>query len=356
VSEREEAGQQQQYCPNCGAEVGLRNAFCVSCGTRLITEHEEEGFRQEGSPTTDAPSTSSAGTLYGDALRGLPENLLRWFKGLPVALKVAGVVVVGVLPLLILFSPLALVAAVLLLGVSVIAAIKAWQGRAAKGWRIVAVASFVLAFAFAGIYDVLYGGGNSGPTEEAGLMDLGVKGKGARGEAASVYEDVAPELEEVAERWHSSNERLPLLLPRYVPFQITGVERKVNYRSPNGVQGTSYHIKGPVTKCRRNPDKESPKCNSGVTLVLGETRRSAPPPNLPTIEIDGRSYRYDDQDIDLTSEALGVYTAVLWVQLEEDAFFPYEITMVAREDNGDPKPLDEFVRMLSSLERIDPPG
>jgi zinc-ribbon domain len=157
VSEREEAGQPQRYCRNCGAEFRPGDAFCASCGTRLTPVYEEEGPRREDSPTTDAPSTSSASILSGETLRHVPQNLLRWFRDLPVALKVAGVVVVGMLLLLILFSPLALVAAMLLLVVSVIAAIKAWQGRSVKGWRIVAVVSFVLTFAFAGVYDALYG-------------------------------------------------------------------------------------------------------------------------------------------------------------------------------------------------------
>jgi hypothetical protein len=162
VSEREEAGQQQQYCPSCRAESKPGDAFCASCGTRLIQEYEKEDPRREGASTTDAPSKPSTGILSGDALRGLPENLLQRFKGLPIALKVAGVIVVVVLLLLILFSPVALVAAMLLLGVSVVAAIKGRQGRSAKMWRTVAVAAFVLTFAFAGVYDALYGEGALG--------------------------------------------------------------------------------------------------------------------------------------------------------------------------------------------------
>lgn len=57
MSEREEAGQRQRHCPNCGAEVRLENAFCVSCGERLSPEvanaHEASTGLSQGNLATD---------------------------------------------------------------------------------------------------------------------------------------------------------------------------------------------------------------------------------------------------------------------------------------------------------------
>jgi hypothetical protein len=67
-------------------------------------------------------------------------------------------------PLLSLLSPLFLVAAVLLFGVSLIGLVvragQRWTGRRVSfsGWGTAAVASLVLMFAFAGVSGALYGG------------------------------------------------------------------------------------------------------------------------------------------------------------------------------------------------------
>jgi hypothetical protein len=87
--------------------------------------------------------------------------VLRWLKDLPVAYKVAGVVV-GALLLLTVLSPLGLVAAAVLFGVSLIAlVVRVAQRRSVRRWGIVAGASLVLVFALGGISNALYGSSKS---------------------------------------------------------------------------------------------------------------------------------------------------------------------------------------------------
>jgi hypothetical protein len=76
------------------------------------------------------------------------------------------------LVLLILLSPLAIIIAALLFGVSIIALIiRVAQRRLLKGWGIAAVASLVLMVTFGAMSDVLYGTGfMSGESVSLGNM------------------------------------------------------------------------------------------------------------------------------------------------------------------------------------------
>jgi zinc-ribbon domain len=177
VSERKEAGQPQRYCPICGAEVRPGDAFCAACGVNLTSEG--------GNPRQDNSSSSRQPLLindvvkekFQDIVRGFrgspgssatnvrsPQNLLRWFKDLPVVLK-AAVVVLGALLLLTVLSPLGLVAALLLFGVSIIGLIvRVGQRRSIKGWSIAAATSLALVVVFSYFSTVVLGSLYDGPT------------------------------------------------------------------------------------------------------------------------------------------------------------------------------------------------
>lgn len=136
-------------------------------------------------PTPPPPSSSLAGTLretllgwserFSEARSGssattlnqLQNKAINWFRSLPSTPKL---VIVGLVLLLILtiLSPLALVAAALLLVVSIIALIiRLTQRGHVKGWDIVAVASLVSLFVFSGISNAVYGNGSSGNNKTA---------------------------------------------------------------------------------------------------------------------------------------------------------------------------------------------
>ena len=118
------------------------------------SENRVAGDDRQPKPNTGNPSQG--------ALQGVSQNLLRRIKGLPIVLKVAGAVVAALL-LLTVLSPIGLVVALLLLGVSVAALIvRARQRRSVKEWGIVAVASLVLALVFGGVSSALYDAGLSG--------------------------------------------------------------------------------------------------------------------------------------------------------------------------------------------------
>ncbi len=174
MSEKERAGQQRRFCGTCGAEVRAGSAFCVSCGTRLVP-----GPEGEGTPHPDPPSDGRSplsGTIHetlqraserlraastgldGTALRRVPERAVMWFKDLPGVpkLAIAGLVL---LILVTVLSPLALVAAVLVFGISVVALIvRVAQRGAVLRWGGVAVVSLLLTFTFSVISNALYGG------------------------------------------------------------------------------------------------------------------------------------------------------------------------------------------------------
>jgi zinc-ribbon domain len=166
---------QQRYCTNCGAEVRPGNAFCFSCGAPLTTgahqsgpPHPEPTPSEEPSPfdklmtwlrqAADRLGGSFSG-LSTDGARRLPARAVEWFRDLP---GIAKLIIVGLvlLVLLILLSPVAVIVAALLLGVSIIALIiRAAQKRSIKNWGIVAVTSVVLMFTFGATSDALYGVG-----------------------------------------------------------------------------------------------------------------------------------------------------------------------------------------------------
>ncbi len=175
MSEEERAGQPQGFCPNCGAEVKPRNNFCVSCGERLVQgpaspNQTPSGSSQSGQfgslantlqetfrRLTQRFSEPSSASPKDTFLREVLDDLLRWFSNLPTVAKVA-IVGLGVLVLLVLLSPLALLVAALIFGVSLIGLIvRMAQRKSVRGWGIVAVVSLVLMFTFAGISSVLYG-------------------------------------------------------------------------------------------------------------------------------------------------------------------------------------------------------
>lgn len=277
----------------------------------------------------------------------MPRRAMRRFEELPTTPRVllAGLIV---LVLLVLLSPLVLFMALLLFGVSAIALIvQACQRRSLGRWPVVAVASLVLALVFGGISNALYG---IGPLGDIGAKGSGVKAGDERG-AASAYGEVAPELREVAERWHSSSQELPLLLPSRLPFRFTEVEPD-NEGLVVG-SGTGYQIKAPGSKCAPNADLY---CANGLSLVVGERGRTSPPPGLSTVEIDGRTYYYDDSEIKGSAKMTGQYPLVLWVQSQEaeGGFFPYEVSLTYRTETLEVIPLEEFMNMVKSMKRIDP--
>lgn len=207
MSEEERAGQQQRYCRTCGAEVRPGSAFCISCGTRLIPGPEGEGTPHPAPPpggwsmpfadTIHESLQGASGWLRAastgldkGALLRLPERAVRWFKDLPSTPKlvIAGVLLLALFTVL---SPLALVAAVLVFGVSVVALIvRVAQRGSVVRWGLVAAASLVLIFAFAGISSALYGevmasGGSESNGGDSGNGDVSDAGYEAGGNPPS---------------------------------------------------------------------------------------------------------------------------------------------------------------------------
>jgi hypothetical protein len=85
-------------------------------------------------------------------------------------------VIVGLilLVLLIFLSPLAVIVAALLFGLSILALIiRAVQRRSLKGWGIAAVASLVLMLTFGAMSEVLYGTGFMGGTSSSERGEVG---------------------------------------------------------------------------------------------------------------------------------------------------------------------------------------
>ncbi len=166
---------QQRYCTNCGAEVRSGMAFCFSCGAPLTSRAQEPDPAHPEPTPSEEPSPfdklmtwlrQAADRLGGDfsglstdGARRLPARAVGWFRDLPSIPKlvIAGLVL---LVLLVLLSPVAVIVAALLLGVSIIALIiRIVQRRSVKNWGIVAVTSVVLMFAFGATSDALYGVG-----------------------------------------------------------------------------------------------------------------------------------------------------------------------------------------------------
>lgn len=171
-----EGSQQQRYCTNCGAEIRPGTRFCVSCGVPL-NQRTDDTSPPTPEPPTPAPfdrfanalretfrgltqRVSEASSTAGGATAGdIPARIINWFRDLP---SVPKLILVGLilLLLLIVLSPLALVVAALVLGVSVIALIlRLAQRRSIRGWGIAAVASLASLFVLGGVSDAIYGTG-----------------------------------------------------------------------------------------------------------------------------------------------------------------------------------------------------
>ncbi len=170
----------QRYCGNCGAEVRQDTRFCVSCGAGLKPGSQNPNTTSSNSSPSEKVDSSANETLWTDiqsfgqrvregfagssepSFRQMSNRMVRWFESLPVALKVAVVGIVA-LVLLVLLSPLALIAAGLLLGISLIALlIRVAQRGEIKGWGLAAVVSLVLVFLLGGISNAVYGIGLPG--------------------------------------------------------------------------------------------------------------------------------------------------------------------------------------------------
>lgn len=170
-----EGTQPGRYCRNCGTEIRPGMTFCVSCGTPVTPVGGGPG---PSSPGFDLPERMRSflgdlrrslwqsrdglsGTFSGfgtDGIKRIPRRALNWFRDLS---GVPKLVLVGLvlLVLLIVLSPVAVIVAGLLFGVSIIALIiRVAQKGSLKNWGLVAVGSMVLMFAFGGISGALYGG------------------------------------------------------------------------------------------------------------------------------------------------------------------------------------------------------
>lgn len=185
-----EGSEGQLYCRNCGAELRPGMTFCTSCGAPVSSgaggpgpsSSGPDGPRRLGSFVGDLrrsfrrSADGLRGTFSGsadglrdtfsgvgtDGIRRLPGKTVAWFRGLS---GVPKLVLVGLvlLVLLVLLSPVAVIVAGLLFGVSIIALIiRLAQKRSVKNWGMVAVGSVVLMFTFGFMSNALYGIGFMG--------------------------------------------------------------------------------------------------------------------------------------------------------------------------------------------------
>lgn len=153
--------------------------FCTSCGRPLDRNLENPGPEYAVSPPTqpkalsDSPQETPQGPTEqspnarpasnGDALGGLSNRVIDWFRNLS---SVPKLILGGLLLLLLLtvLSPIARVVAIIAFVVSAaLLVIRAIQREPIKGWGIAALASFVLIFVFGGISSSVYGYGNTVP-------------------------------------------------------------------------------------------------------------------------------------------------------------------------------------------------
>lgn len=246
--------------------------------------------------------------------------------------------IVGALLLLTILSPLGLIVALLLLGVSVIALITyAAQRRPVKKWGICAVASLIFAFALAGTSDSIYGTGLPGDADSSlgkGTESPGepntkneVESKKSREKATPSNRDVIPELQDMAERWRSKDGTDPLLVPRYLPFKDDSVHP--------GDKG--YSLVG----ANQSVDLSLPDGNSGYYSA---------DPSKRTIYIDRRPYYWVDQSMAGTS---GVYSVAFW---ERGTVVPvYRLSMYDTKFL-DPEGPKKFMMMFESMDRVEPSG
>lgn len=193
-----EGTQPGRYCRNCGTEIRPGMTFCVSCGAPVTPVAGGPG---PSSPGFDLPGRMRSflgdlrrslrqsrdglsGTFSGfgtDGIKRIPRRALNWFRDLSGVPKLVLVGLVS-LVLLVVLSPVAMVVAVLLFGVSIIALmVRMAQKGSLRNWGMVAVGSVVLVFVFGGISGALYGvgfGGGSDVDYEVISEDVGPDGDG----------------------------------------------------------------------------------------------------------------------------------------------------------------------------------
>lgn len=197
--------QSGRFCTNCGSQVRPGSSFCTNCGASFSSEAGESGSSQQGPPLTELLG-SLAGSFRtklrgaGGSLGGLPRKGLEWFRDLPAIPKmvIAGVVL---LVLFTLLSPLVLIAAAILLAVSITALIIRFSrrdsvGDSVRGWGAVAVASLVMVLVFGGISNVIYGGPSETVVYEPGSSEpSGQESGGSSADMGESAEDIASGLE-----------------------------------------------------------------------------------------------------------------------------------------------------------------
>ncbi len=380
MSEKEELGQPQRYCTNCGAQIRPGNAFCVSCGAPLTPDtgqaapldpgpepsgrsvYPAGGFKEDSRAATGQVGGASSG-LRAEDLRRVPIRVKRWFGRLPLAGKVALAALV-LLALLTVLSPLTAVAAILAFCVSLVALIvRIGHGRSAARWGIAAVASLVLALGLSGVSGVLYGtnflgssdheagvagtpdgrgtGGATGDDETSG-SETG--GRGARDGGGGAREGlvpggVNPAFEEMIGAWRSSDLDVPLLVPTYTPFAVDGVSV-----DPFGTGSQNYYVWS---------DSDNQFANH-IRVEIQDAVFPAESMATDTILIDGREYPYTEDTTSLTGGTEppeGQYTVLLWVYAEGGGEYWYYVEM---NTMWSPVPSEEFVKTIVAMEVLDP--
>lgn len=168
--------QPHKYCHTCGAEQKAESNFCVTCGKHLVPPPEGLSSASSAPPLPNPPPSfydgaqeklqgglrwlrASSPDLNRGALKRLLRRALQWFKSFPGVLKLA---IVGLIMLMLLtiLSPLALVAAALVFGVSIVVLIvRVTQQKSFGSWGLVAAISLVLLFTFGSLSEILYGVG-----------------------------------------------------------------------------------------------------------------------------------------------------------------------------------------------------
>jgi hypothetical protein len=312
----------------------------------VVTSNSHQAFKSF--PTSSESASQRA-----------PQNLLQRIKDLPLAVKIAGLVV-GALLMLTVLSPLGFVVALLLFGVSFIGLIvRLGQGRSIKGWGIIAVVSLVFAFVFAGVSDALYGGVLSG-SSNPGVGDAARTGETtSKGNAASKVDlkqatkegsvegtDIDPRLQEIVDDWRLLGTESPLLLPTYLPFPVAKV-------GPFSLGTQRYYW------IWSKSGSQQPFAHQIRIGLIGPAPFPSSRYHEGTLKIDGRAYPYAEHlpgDIGPQQGAFGpeegAYQVYLWMNSERGKEYMYRIEMYTM---ADPLLYEEFAKVVLSLKRMDPP-
>ncbi len=157
----------------------------------------------------------------------LANRAINWFRDLP---SVPKLIIVGLalLVLLVIFSPVAQVVAVIIFVVSAaLLVIRAIQRGPVKGWGIAAVSSFILIFVFGGISGDIYGGlpGSNGPETNGDSGLVGSSNEEIPASESGRYEQDLVVPKDVVENWSSQvPSDLYILVPLYLPFEADSFE------------------------------------------------------------------------------------------------------------------------------------